>query len=61
MPDRSLADWLAGGMTLAEYRSHYSIWAILASPLILGADLITLKEQHPDCLQLLLNEEILQV
>ena len=48
-------------MTLAEYRSHYSIWAILASPLILGADLITLKEQHPDCLQLLLNEEILQV
>ena len=25
----------AHGMTLPEYRSHYSVWAILASPLII--------------------------
>ena len=24
-----------GGMTLAEYRAHYSVWAVLASPLII--------------------------
>ena len=48
-------------MTLSEYRSHYSIWAVLASPLILGADLISLKAKHPDCLELLLNEEIVAV
>jgi len=50
-----------GGMTLAEYRSHYSVWAVLASPLILSADLRTLKERHPECLALMLNEEIVAV
>ena len=28
-----------GGMTMSEYRVHYTVWAILASPLILGADI----------------------
>ena len=50
-----------GGMTLAEYRAHYSVWAILASPLIISADLRTIKEQHPDCLALMLNPEIVAV
>ena len=44
-------------MTMAEYRSHYAIWAVLASPLILGADITSLKQKHPDCLELLLNPE----
>ena len=51
----------SGGMTLAEYRAHYSVWAVLASPLILSADLRTIKEEHPDCLELMLNEEIVAV
>ena len=50
-----------GGMTLAEYRAHYSVWAILASPLIISADVRTLKEQHPECLALMLNAEIVAV
>ena len=50
-----------GGMTLAEYRAHYSVWAILASPLIISADLRTIKEQHPECLALMLNREIVAV
>jgi hypothetical protein len=50
-----------GGMTLTEYRSHYSVWAILASPLILSADLRTIKTAHPACLQLMMNEEIIAI
>ena len=49
------------GMTLSEYRAHYSAWAILASPLILGVDLRTLATEHPDCLELLLNKQIVAV
>ena len=45
-------------MTLSEYRAHLSIWAVLASPLILGADIRTIRQQHPECLELLLNPEI---
>ena len=50
-----------GGMTLAEYRAHYAVWAVLASPLILGVDLRTLAHDHPDCLELILNPEIVAV
>eukprot|EP00038_Savillea_parva_P008429 m.176929 g.176929 ORF g.176929 m.176929 type:complete len:581 (+) comp14252_c0_seq1:36-1778(+) len=49
------------GMTLSEYRAHYSVWAILASPLILSADIRNVKEEHPDCLDLMLNAEIVAV
>jgi alpha-galactosidase len=49
------------GMLLNEYRAHYAVWAILASPLILGADLRNLKQTHPACLELLLNPEIVAV
>ena len=49
------------GMTLTEYRSHYSVWAVLASPLILSADLRTIKAKHPECLELMLNPEIIAV
>ena len=30
--------WGGPGLTLAEARSHYTLWAILKSPLLLGAD-----------------------
>eukprot|EP01051_Picozoa_sp_SAG22_P027573 SAG22_NODE_9291_length_598_cov_1.326653_1_plen_138_part_10 len=35
--------------------------AVLASPLILGNDLRTVARDHPDCLALLLNPEIVAV
>jgi len=50
-----------GGMTLAEYRAHYSVWAILASPLVIGADLRSIDQDHPDCLALLKNKDIVDV
>lgn len=49
------------GMTLNEYRVQYSVWSLLASPLSLSADLRTLREQHPECLELLLNDDIVAV
>ena len=49
------------GMTLAEYRAHYSVWAVLASPLIHGADVTTVGERHPECFAMLLNPEIIAV
>ena len=32
-----------GGMTDTEYRSHFSLWSILAAPLIAGNDLISVQ------------------
>ena len=49
------------GMNLSEYRAHYSVWAILGSPLLISADLSSLEIDHPDCLQLLLNADIVAV
>ena len=47
-----------GGMTDTEYRSHFSLWAIMAAPLLIGTDLRTIK---PDALQILLNKEVIAV
>src|SRR5438552_3449061 len=33
-----------GGMTETEYRSHFSLWAILAAPLIAGNDVRTMSD-----------------
>jgi len=32
-----------GGMTLGQYRAHFSLWAILAAPLMAGNDLSTMN------------------
>ncbi len=47
-----------GGMSDVEYRSHFSLWAIMAAPLLIGTDLRTIK---PDALQILLNKEVIAV
>jgi alpha-galactosidase len=47
-----------GGMTDVEYRSHFSLWAIMAAPLLIGTDLRTIK---PDALQILLNKEVIAI
>lgn len=47
-----------GGMTDVEYRSHFSLWAIMASPLLIGTDLRTIK---PDALQTLLNKDVIAI
>ena len=49
------------GMTMTEYTSHLSLWSIFGSPLIQSADLRTVKQRHPACLELMLNPEIVAV
>ena len=49
------------GMSDNEYRVHYTVWAVLASPLVLGTDVRSLAADHPECLALLLNEDIVAV
>ena len=50
-----------GGMTLEEYRASYAIWAILASPIIISADVRTLSADHPECLAMLKNSEMIAI
>ena len=47
-----------GGMTDVEYRSHFSLWSIMAAPLLIGTDLRTIK---PDALEILLNKDVIAV
>jgi alpha-galactosidase len=47
-----------GGMTDVEYQSHFSLWSIMAAPLLIGTDLRTIK---PDALKILLNKDVIAV
>jgi len=47
-----------GGMTEDEYRTHMSLWAILAAPLLAGNDL---SKMSPETLALLTNKEVIAV
>jgi alpha-galactosidase len=47
-----------GGMTDMEYRSHFSLWAILAAPLIAGNDL---RSMRPEIREILTNKEVIAV
>jgi alpha-galactosidase len=47
-----------GGMTTEEYRAHFSLWSILAAPLIAGNDLRDMKAEIHD---ILTNKEVIAV
>ena len=47
-----------GGMTVEEYRSHFSLWAIMAAPLIAGNDLRVMSEEIRE---ILTNTEVIAV
>jgi alpha-galactosidase len=47
-----------GGMTDTEYRTHMSLWAILAAPLLAGNDL---SRMTPATKAILLNKEVIAV
>jgi alpha-galactosidase len=47
-----------GGMTDTEYRSHFSLWSILAAPLIAGNDLRNMRREIQD---ILINQEVIAV
>ncbi|WP_242153989.1 glycoside hydrolase family 27 protein [Sphingomonas sp. BAUL-RG-20F-R05-02] len=47
-----------GGMTEVEYRSHFSLWAMMAAPLIAGNDLAKMNRSTRD---ILLNRDVIAV
>lgn len=47
-----------GGMSDTEYRTHMSMWAMMAAPLIIGTDLRTISEQD---LTILSNGQIIAI
>ncbi|MYU08164.1 hypothetical protein GTY81_30695 [Streptomyces sp. SID8366] len=47
-----------GGMTDTEYRSHFSLWAVMAAPLLIGTDL---REATPETFGILGNREVIAV
>jgi alpha-galactosidase len=47
-----------GGMSGIEYRTHFSLWAILAAPLIAGNDL---RSMSAETKEILLNREVIAI
>jgi alpha-galactosidase len=47
-----------GGMSDTEYRAHFSLWAMLAAPLMAGNDLRSMSESTKE---ILLNREVIAV
>jgi alpha-galactosidase len=47
-----------GGMSPTEYRSHFSLWAVMASPLMAGNDISHMDEATRS---ILLNKEVIAV
>jgi len=45
-------------MTTTEYRSHFSLWCLLAAPLMAGNDL---KNMSPEIREILTNKEVIAV
>jgi len=46
------------GMTILEYRAHFSFWALLAAPLIAGNDV---RSMTPEIKEILTNPEVIAV
>jgi alpha-galactosidase len=47
-----------GGMSDAEYRTHMSLWSLLAAPLLAGNDV---RDMKPEILAILTNREVIAV
>jgi alpha-galactosidase len=47
-----------GGMTVTEYRAHFSLWCLLAAPLMAGNDL---RSMSPEIKEILTNREVIAV
>ncbi|MFJ5263466.1 NPCBM/NEW2 domain-containing protein [Streptomyces sp. NPDC088387] len=47
-----------GGMTDTEYRTHFSMWSIMAAPLLIGSDL---REASDETFEILGNREVIAV
>jgi len=47
-----------GGMSLDEYKTHMSVWALLSAPLILGNDV---RNMTKETLSLLTNKDLIAI
>ncbi|WP_053850956.1 NPCBM/NEW2 domain-containing protein [Streptomyces sp. NRRL B-24085] len=47
-----------GGMTDTEYRSHFSMWSVMAAPLLIGTDL---RSASAETFEILSNKEVIAV
>ncbi|WP_442817823.1 NPCBM/NEW2 domain-containing protein [Streptomyces sp. NBC_01591] len=47
-----------GGMTDTEYRTHFSMWSVMAAPLLIGSDL---REASAETFEILSNHEVIAV
>lgn len=47
-----------GGMTAEEYRTHMSLWSLLAAPLLAGNDL---SKMTPETKSILMNHEVIAI
>ncbi|MFF0789198.1 NPCBM/NEW2 domain-containing protein [Streptomyces spiralis] len=47
-----------GGMTDTEYRTHFSMWSVMAAPLLIGSDL---RKASPATFDILDNKEVIAV
>ncbi|XP_039115106.1 alpha-galactosidase 3 [Dioscorea cayenensis subsp. rotundata] len=47
-----------GGMTYPEYRAHFSIWALMKAPLLIGCDV---RHMTAETLEILSNKEVIAV
>ena len=47
-----------GGMTPTEYRTHFSLWCLLAAPLMAGNDI---RSMSSDTREILINKEVIAV
>ena len=47
-----------GGMTADEYRTHMSLWSLLAAPLLAGNDLRTMSDETKS---ILMNKEVIAI
>ncbi|MFG3114936.1 NPCBM/NEW2 domain-containing protein [Streptomyces sp. NPDC048197] len=45
-----------GGMTDTEYRSHFSLWSMMAAPLLIGSDL---RKAGPETFEILANKDVI--
>lgn len=45
-------------MTIEEEKTHFALWSIAKSPLILGCDLTNIRKESLD---VLLNEEVIAI
>ena len=47
-----------GGMTMEEYKTHFSLWCMLAAPLMTGNDI---RNMSPEIKEILTNEELISL